>query len=171
MEQKTPFRRSRFFTEEDARLLRAAMTYRDLWYVAYGILERMPDGIHIVSGPIATGGYGFEENIRRFNRAIDILDERGYCVFSQMEFEEPTRRIQSASGHQNDGMCLMRGLYLPILNYRKVTTVCFLKEYNQSFGAQWEHDLAGLLRHRRMYFVANFESVGSEDNIFEDLRP
>ncbi|MCA9358489.1 hypothetical protein KC902_04485 [Candidatus Kaiserbacteria bacterium] len=54
-------------------------------------LRRLPQPVVRVSGPITSGGYGYEENVRRFVLAQQKLRELGYTVFDY--FEDKCERV------------------------------------------------------------------------------
>jgi hypothetical protein len=162
-----PFNPLDYYLPEHLRLLREAQTFEDVASVAVSVLDSMPHGIHVISGPISSGGYGIEQNLRKFNAAINALAVRGITVFSQMPLEDPIRRIRCDPRYSSP-LRLLRAIYLRIFGHRKVTSICFLPEYRESFGATWEHELAVLLESEleRLYVVPNFEDTSIGYSIF-----
>lgn len=134
---------SQFWTEEDWADLYKAKTAKEMYLVAERVLERMPDGVGQVCGPIATGGLGsLEANLHAFNDTIKRLQaERGVHIFDQMPFEIPMQELKKDLKPGEYAQSILDDFYLPLMQKEKVKTFYFMPNWQTSTGAQWEHDL------------------------------
>ncbi len=148
-----------YFSAQELAEIDQAASYSTLCGYALEVLKRMPPGVHMVCGPITTGGAGSPEaNLKRFSGAIDILHRYNYNVFTQMPFEGPMHRLQSLDNHsQASALQLLTEFYLPVFKSGKVTYLCFLPDWQTSFGASWEHNRGTELVLGRKYFRDDFE--------------
>lgn len=113
-----------------------------MYHIAERILERMPEGVAQVCGPIATGGLGsLEANLDVFNQAIKKLQASGVHVFDQMPFEMPMQKLKKDLKPGEYAYSILDDFYLPLMNQEKIKTFYFMPTWQTSKGAQWEHDL------------------------------
>lgn len=78
-----------FWTPADFNKIAKAKEMPDLLSVAFEILNRMPDPIGMVAGPISTGGKGIQgENVRFFKAFIKAVQNSGEVIFNQLPFED-----------------------------------------------------------------------------------
>jgi hypothetical protein len=132
-----------YWTDKDEAEIVAATTFPELGAVAMRIIKRMPSPVGQVCGPISTGGKGnIPENIAVFEQTIEQLIATGHNVFDQTPFEEHIFRIiaSGTSGRHQDQ--LLREFYLPIFESGLVRTFYFIKGWESSRGATWEHEQA-----------------------------
>jgi len=133
------------------------MTFKDLLHIAFAIIERMPPGIHMVSGPISTGGVGtIEGNRRVFEGVIDMLIlEKRFNVFSQMPFEDKIVELylQWHADNPKEKYCtpILTDLYEPIFTSGRVKVLHFIPGWESSTGARWEHESCGRWAIERRY--------------------
>lgn len=117
-----------------------ATSYGALGRVALAILYRMPPFVGMVCGPITTGGLGsLELNLLLFNETIETLVRLGVNLFDQVPFEEYIARIADDQGARNNHQ-LLREFYLPLLETKRITRLYFIKGWESSEGARWEHE-------------------------------
>jgi len=148
-----------YFTKDDHSEIAAACTYEALRDIALRILHRMPPGVSMVCGPISTGGLGsIEKNLIRFGRAIELLAGCNVNVFTQIPFEDALKRTRGDGLPYKNGLALLETFYYPIFSSGRVARLCFLPDWQSSFGTQWEHGCAEELNLTRAYFQENFES-------------
>lgn len=134
---------SNYWTQEDLTRMDSAVTYRDLYAIAVVVLERMPRPRVQMCGPISTGGAGsVEENLKRFEAAIEKLSDSGIVVFDQLPFEMPIRKIRQLKNKKGYDTDLLEDFYLPIFESKLVNTLYFLPDWQSSTGATWEHEQA-----------------------------
>ncbi len=132
-----------YWTGEDFEASMHAEDCKDLFVIVEKILARMPDGLLQVCGPISTGGFGsVEKNLFRFDEKIKELQAEGRPVFDQMYLEAPIMMLRNKGERQNFHMEILNDLYLPIFKSGKISKVYFLKGWESSQGATWEHNLA-----------------------------
>ncbi|MBU6415368.1 DUF4406 domain-containing protein [Patescibacteria group bacterium] len=138
----------RHFTKRDKSDLRKAKTFEDLAVIALRVLKRMhqterkrahPRNIGMVSGPISTGGLGSPDaNIKAMRKTIRKLEQKGYCVFNQLPFEDPMWKIIKTPYYQGE-LHLLTKFYRPIFKSGFITIIHVMLNWNTSFGATWEH--------------------------------
>jgi hypothetical protein len=117
-------------------------TYNDLVKIVLDILQRIPQPIGWVCGPISNGGRGsFDENLKEFTRVIIQLRKQGKNIFNQLPFESSLLRIGSYTLAHNAGekTKLLQGFYQPIFESDLVTTLYFIPDWQSSSDATWEH--------------------------------
>ncbi|MBI5732745.1 DUF4406 domain-containing protein [Candidatus Jorgensenbacteria bacterium] len=129
----------RYFTFDDLNNMKAAKTFSGLSIVAMRIIKRMPQPVAMVSGPLSTGGLGsFKENLIVFEEAVQKLSGQGLYVFNQLPFEEHMWRIAQAPAYRGADE-LLEEFYLPIFESGLVKSIYFIKGWETSYGASWEH--------------------------------
>lgn len=109
---------------------------------ALTILEQMDGEIIMVTGPISTGGPGTrEKNLEKFKQTISDLYTDGHSLFDQTVFDGKFSRFVE---HITDGypMPILEEFYLPVFKSGKIKKFYFIKGWESSFGASWEHDRA-----------------------------
>ena len=127
-------------------LLDRAKTFKDLSDIALAVMNRMPTGIEMISGPISTGGLGTPElNLKVFSGVIEILiEDYRLNMLSQMPFEAAMGRFAAAWRTDNPGsrycMPILDDFYDRVFSTGKVLHLHFLHDWESSFGATWEHD-------------------------------
>lgn len=131
----------KYWTDEDIKAVEEAKDFKDLYAIANRIFSRMEGEIGQVCGPIATGGAGsIEANLEIFNNEILKLQNQGKIIFDQMPFEWP---MQDLKKRVADGAnTILEDFYLPIFESGKVKTLYFIKGWETSYGANWEHNQA-----------------------------
>lgn len=128
-----------YWTPFDFFDLRNSTTFEALFVVAYSVLLRMPQPISMVCGPISSGGLGSKEkNLEVFRKTIKTLSDKGIIVFSQMPFEEPMWKIQKTPYYRG-GCHTLEGFYLPIFESGFIKRLYFIRGWESSLGATWEH--------------------------------
>lgn len=121
--------------------LKKAENYSDLKEIALDVLQRMPQPIGEVCGPISSGGYGsIEENMKDFNKTIEKLIQRRYSVFNQMPFEIPMQRMKQESGLSKEeaNSQLLGQFYYPIFDSGLIKRVYFMHNWKTSHGSRIE---------------------------------
>jgi len=143
-----------YWIDRDFEAVKTAATYTDLFAVAEQILHRMPRPRAQVCGPITTGGAGsVEANLRRFDRAVTLLEKEGVGVFDQVPFEATMQRLKTLLEGEKYSMKLLEDFYLPIFEKHLVDRLYFLPDWQSSTGARWEHQQASRLGLEIMYLV------------------
>lgn len=99
-------------------------------------LEALPQPVVRICGPLTSGGAGYEENLKRFERATSYLTEQGYTVFDYFadDDEEYLKELDIP------WETIMEHYHKPILETELLTTAFFLPDWKSSRGASWEHD-------------------------------
>ncbi|MEW6617186.1 MAG: hypothetical protein AB1333_02080 [Patescibacteria group bacterium] len=135
----------KYYTREDYEAIENAESFTDLTEIAFRIIKRMPQPVSMVCGPIATGGKGnIEENLKVFKKTIQTLVNNGENIFSQIPFEDAMQRIKQNPQYQG-AMQLLGEFYLPIFKSGFIKKMNFIKGWEGSFGATWEHSIAAAL--------------------------
>lgn len=132
-----------YYTEEDSLLIQEAKSFKDLFFVAYKVLSKMPAPTIQVCGPISTGGLGnVEANIKNLQKTIVRLSEKGYVVFDQMPLEQKIAELASTWIKENprEKYCypILEDLYKPIFESGFIKELWFLPGWKSSHGATWE---------------------------------
>lgn len=128
-----------------------AGTMPELLAVAFEILNRMPQPVALVSGPISTGGKGsVEENLHAFADVIRSARAAGKTVFNQLPFEDKFGELARKSGMKYYTP-ILDDFFLPILRSGKIAEILFMKDWQSSTGARWEFAVAGELGIARSY--------------------
>lgn len=132
-----------FWTAEDELEAETANTYAALLAVALRVIKRtdLSDPLlplMIVCGPISTGGLGSQEqNLALFDITINRLRASGCKVFNQIPFERHIFRIKERLG--DSGERLLLEFYLPLFESGLIKMMFFMKNWDTSNGASWEH--------------------------------
>ncbi len=132
-------RNAKYWTEKEKSALEVAVSFNDLLVIALAVLDRMPDPVAQVCGPISTGGRGSTElNLKVFDATIERLLKEGINVFDQVPFEQPMVRMraQDKTGKYNDQLLLQ--FYLPLFQSGRITRFYFIHDWPSSKGASWE---------------------------------
>ena len=117
-------------------------TYAEMNGLALQIIDRLSQPVRQVCGPITTGGFGdAKRNLRVFTKAIVELSKE-ITVFDQMPFEPPMWSILKNRTAKDYDNTILTDFYLPIFESKKVRTLCFLPNWKESYGANWEHEQA-----------------------------
>ena len=109
-----------------------------LQQLAEGAIERLkalPQPVVRVSGPLTTGGYGYNENLRRFIVAQQKLREQGLTVFDYFEDNDDEDVIKTLDVSWDDVMDLY---HQPILESGLITAVYMMPLSEKSKGATQE---------------------------------
>ena len=125
--------------------LKSAGNYSDLREIALDVLQRMPQPVGEVCGPISSGGKGsIEENMKYFNETILKLIQQGYSIFNQMPFEIPMQKLKEKSGlsKEDANRKLLEEFYYPIFDSKLIKIVYFMHNWKTSHGARIERERA-----------------------------
>lgn len=130
-------------TINDTKDMFNAKTFEDLSKIALRIIKKMPRSVGIVSGPISNGGAGsVEKNLEIFKETIERLRRAGENVFDQMPFEEHMFRISQDKTYFKGEDQLLQKFYLPLFESGFIQTMYFIRGWQTSYGAKWEHGQA-----------------------------
>jgi hypothetical protein len=106
--------------------------------LATGAVERLgqlPQPVVRVSGPLTSGGFGYEENLRRFTIAQQKLRERGFTVFDYFEDNDDEDIIKTLDVEWGE---VMEHYHMPILETGLIKTVYMMPRSEESNGAMTE---------------------------------
>lgn len=133
----------KYWTEEERVLLDNAKTIHEVFTVASTILDRMPKELAQVCGPITNGGKGsIEANLEYLNLSIQKLQQEGIHVFDQMPYEETFHRIVADPLYSQKYENILDDFYEPLFATKRISTLYFVKGWEGSRGAKWEHTRA-----------------------------
>jgi hypothetical protein len=118
----------------------AIETLRVLAQGAIGRLRKLPQPVVRVSGPLTSGGFGYERNLERFIIAQRRLREEGFTVFDYFEDNDDEAAIKELAV---DWGMVMEHYHLPILETGLISAVYMMPGSETSNGATME----------RKYFV------------------
>lgn len=100
-------------------------------------LKKLSQPVVRVSGPITSGGFGYEENLKRFIRAQRILRDKGFTVFDYFEDNDDESIIKSMNLPWEE---VLRYYHEPILETGLIQTVYMMPCWEESNGAKWEYE-------------------------------
>lgn len=115
-------------------------SFADMVALATEVLDSLPGDIAMVSGPISTGGLGSREaNLKNLDETVQRLLQEGHTIFDQTPLDG---KMNDFVSHIINGypMPILEEFYLPIFQSGKIKKLFFIKGYESSFGASWEHD-------------------------------
>ena len=113
--------------------------------IALEVISLMPPDIHMVSGPVSTGGLGnVKDNLTVLRLGVEWLEEaEGRNVFSQIQFEVGMNGYHTewSKTCKAGDYCwpILNEFYAPLFATRKFRMFHFLHGYEASVGARWEH--------------------------------
>tara|TARA_B100001989_G_scaffold247442_1_gene219652 strand:- start:1846 stop:2220 length:375 start_codon:yes stop_codon:yes gene_type:complete len=105
--------------------------------ITTGAIERLkalPQPVVRVSGPITSGGFGYDENLKRFIRAQEILREKGFTVFDYFEDNDDEDVIKEHDLQE----FVMEYYHQPILQTGLISAVYMMPKWEESGGATAE---------------------------------
>ncbi len=133
----------KYWNEKDFIGLAKVENFAGMFVVAEKILERMPDNLGQVCGPITNGGFGSKEkNLEYLSERINELQRSGINIFDQMPFEEDIHRLFDNAYLNQKPEDIFNDFYLPIFMSKKISTLYFVSGWESSKGATWEHNKA-----------------------------
>lgn len=133
-----------------------AQSFGDLAGVALDILKDMPRPVAQVCGSLTSGGKSVEENTKIFELAIQSLCF-GQYVFNQLPFEPKMQKMVGNRQGKGYPWDLMDEFYLPIFQSGRIEKLFFLRGWEKSTGADWEHRKAILLKIPTFYLDDKFQ--------------
>lgn len=106
------------------------------------IRRRREPQLVMPSGPIGSGGVGDpRQNIDIFAATVEALHLRHAPVFSVIPFEKRfVKIIEAWKGAGNAGYCMpiLEVFYRAILKTGRIKAMCFIPNWQSSFGSCWE---------------------------------
>lgn len=138
-----------YITRADLFDLHGAKEVQRLLDIAIRVINRMPEPVGIVCGPITSGGLGsIKANLTLFNKWIKKLEAEkphGVSIFSQMYFESHMFRIYKGSLVYNpEGVDVIGEFYKPLFE-SYISAFYFLPGWVTSNGARRERRIAEAL--------------------------
>jgi hypothetical protein len=145
------------WTDEETVSFSSINTFYELSRLALRIMQRMPPGIHVVSGPISTGGFGdSKKNIAVFGAVTEYLIlDKNLNILSWVPFEEVIYRLLTAWRAVNvpGEYCwdIMFKFYKPLFESGLITDIHFIAGWELSTGSKWENEQCARLGIRIHY--------------------
>ena len=99
----------------------------------------MPQPVVRLSGPLTSGAYGYDENLKRFLKGQDILREKGYTVFDYFEGHNDEEVIQSLALPWAE---IMEYYHRPIMATGLIKEAFSMPLWEKSNGATSEYKYA-----------------------------
>ena len=144
----------------DSDALTEAGSFAELADVALTVLQRLPQPVGQVCGPISNGGVGsVAGNLIVFGNTIDMLAKQGISIFDQRPFETHFNRIENTKGDEwgiGPRSDVLNGFYLPLFDSKLVNTFYFIHGWESSDGARWEHEQAERLDINTIYLKKGY---------------
>lgn len=132
----------RYWTSQHDEQVDRAQSLSEMSELALMVIDKIDGEIGMVTGPISTGGLGSREaNIEHFRYTIQKLYDEGHVLFDQTVFDG---KLGKFVAHITDTypMPILEDFYLPLFKSGKIKRFYFIKGWESSFGATWEHDRA-----------------------------
>lgn len=152
----------RHWSEKDKKAITKVRDFKEMAQIALEIMERMPKGIHAVSGPMTTGGVGSNMgNVEVFQNITEMLaEDKKLNIISWIPFEVKVRDFLAEWFKKNDKdsycMAILEDFYHTVFSSGKIVKVHFIHGWESSFGASWEHKLCEKLGIERNYLSPEF---------------
>jgi hypothetical protein len=106
---------------------------------AIKVLKKLPQPVVRVSGPLTSGGLGYEKNLHRFILAQQLLQSEGYTVFDYYGDGYDERQILALELPWEE---VMEYYHKPIMATKLIGKVFMMPLWETSHGASWEHAYA-----------------------------
>lgn len=135
-----------YWNTEDEQELSKAESFEALSNLALKIVKRIKGDIHMVSGPISTGGVGtIPGNVFVFEKIIELLtEEDGYPIFSQIPFQKKMDSLcqmwQKMNPSEIHCIPILENFYKHLFSSGKITHLHLIYGWESSYGSRWEHD-------------------------------
>ncbi len=132
-----------YWTSLEHDALYEAKSIADIYTIAKVVLDRMPDHLAQVCGPITSGGVGsVEGNLQLLNEKIAQLQAEEVAVFDQMPYEETIHRVRNDPTLMQTYEHVLSDFYEQLFLSGKITALYFMSGWESSRGACWEHEKA-----------------------------
>ncbi len=136
----------KYWTKKDVLDAEGAKTFEELAKIALRIIDRMPQPVEMVCGPLTSGGLGsFEKNLQVFKKYIRLGEKVGLNIFDQLPFEPHLHRIWEENNAKDPNELLER-FYGTIFKSGKIKQLDFIPGWRSSIGARWERKTARKLK-------------------------
>lgn len=130
-----------YWQEEEKHALKRSKSFEEMVQIATSILKRMPQPVVQICGPMSTGGAGnLEKNMKRFQIAINALNENGISVFDQITFQDAIVSLIKWTPDAPYNMDILEVFYSGIFKSGLVAKAIFLPGWESSKGATWERE-------------------------------
>lgn len=129
-----------YWKDRDLYLLKRAETFEEVKDVAVSVLQRMPNGLSQLCGPLSTGG-DLKRNMEIFKRCIVELRAQNLNPFDQAPLEIGLTRLKNKWDivHNNEYcMPILEVVYKAVFESGKIVRTYFLPNWETSFGSRWE---------------------------------
>jgi hypothetical protein len=132
-----------YWTDDDFLYLDTTKSIREVCDFALQIIDRMPDDVAQVCGPITSGGKGsIEANLEYLNFSIQEAQKKGLHIFDQMPFEQTLHRILREQTDAENKESILFDFYEPLFESKKIKKLYFVPDWESSHGANWEYKKA-----------------------------
>ncbi|MFH1325321.1 MAG: hypothetical protein ABIH49_00940 [archaeon] len=151
----------RYWSSEHLSAVNEANSFAELRRIAMEHLQRMPQPIAQVCGPISTGGFGIEKNLEIFEVTIRKLMSQGKTIFNQIPFETPMKELNERSplNGMRVNQNVLDDFYLDIFKSELIYKLYFVHGWETSYGARWERRKARELGMRINYLPEGFHLI------------
>ncbi|MBS3094339.1 nucleotide pyrophosphohydrolase [Candidatus Pacearchaeota archaeon] len=151
---------NKHWEQEHFEKLNNANSYDEILNVAMDILQKMPQPVSQVCGPLTSGGKGsILANADCFRKTILKLGNQSHNIFDQVPFEKAIQKIRANQSHlsqEESNTLLLEGFYLPIFKSGFIKKLFFISGWESSQGARWEHEKAKEFGIEIIYLEENF---------------
>ena len=143
----------KYWKPDDLHRLSQVKTFEQMAEIGLTIIERMPQPLVQICGPISTGGAGsIKKNLERFKIATVNLESQHIPIFRQAVFEDKTAELIALRGLKN-GYCYdtLELFYRPLFESGLIKSLYFLPDWQSSLGTKWERKFAEDNNHIDIY--------------------
>jgi hypothetical protein len=126
-----------YITDRELTDLAVTRTIEEVVEIALAVLERMPQPVRWVAGPITSGERTPEENRRRLHRTILRYKEGGVATFNYLPFQRRAIQILSRAKRENVQERLRDELYAPIFKSGKIAELRIMPNSDASLNVYW----------------------------------
>lgn len=126
-----------YITDRELADLAIARTVGEVAEIALAVLERMPQPVRWVAGPITSGERTPEENRKRLHRTILQYKEVGAITFNYLPFQRQALKILSRAKLENAQERLRDELYAPIFRSGRIAELRIMPNSDASLNVHW----------------------------------
>jgi hypothetical protein len=132
-----------YWEKDDLNGLENVETIAETFAIAERVLNRMPDCLGQVCGPMNNGGRGnLKDNMEVFRDMVHHLHDKGIILFDQLPFEDTFHRLTRGENPTQTYQQVIDDFYELLYHTGKVRTLYFIPGWKTSNGARWEYNRA-----------------------------
>jgi hypothetical protein len=126
-----------YITGVELAYLATTRTVGEVVEIALTVLQRMPQPVRWVAGPITSGERTPEENRKRLHRTILRYKEGGAVAFNYLPLQRRVMQILSRAKSANAQERLRDEFYAPIFKSGKIAELRIMPDSGASLNVHW----------------------------------